>query len=257
MVARAKTGSGKTYAYLLPMLQKLFSEIGLKKSAPSAFILVPTRELCQQVVWTLVAVIFLYDLLVENLDWLSYIDGFVDFIRSILLRCLFLSSVEFNSKSCRWQLTCQCLTWWVLPAFVDVSCVCSSALLLLKDLSLLTLIYFLCIKFPSLLMKIIALYAECCIGRATWFAGLDSSMHLYMHIKRCSCKSSYSGFTFNVGSWWGVWLNIDLMLLSPFGLKFSLLHSNVEFGKNNFFSRNTSISYITILSCKSYRTSGI
>ncbi|KAH7689777.1 RNA helicase protein [Dioscorea alata] len=49
VVARAKTGSGKTYAYLLPMLQKLFSEIGLKKSAPSAFILVPTRELCQQV----------------------------------------------------------------------------------------------------------------------------------------------------------------------------------------------------------------
>ncbi|KAJ0967713.1 hypothetical protein J5N97_024630 [Dioscorea zingiberensis] len=49
VVARAKTGCGKTYAYLLPMLQKLFSEIGSKNSAPSAFILVPTRELCQQV----------------------------------------------------------------------------------------------------------------------------------------------------------------------------------------------------------------
>ncbi|XP_042447186.1 DEAD-box ATP-dependent RNA helicase 16-like [Zingiber officinale] len=49
IVARAKTGSGKTFAYLLPMLQKLFSEGKSTKHAPSAFILVPTRELCQQV----------------------------------------------------------------------------------------------------------------------------------------------------------------------------------------------------------------
>ncbi|XXG48879.1 hypothetical protein AAC387_Pa02g3206 [Persea americana] len=49
VVARAKTGSGKTYAYLLPLLQKLFAESGLRKSAPGAFVLVPTRELCQQV----------------------------------------------------------------------------------------------------------------------------------------------------------------------------------------------------------------
>ncbi|XP_074581377.1 DEAD-box ATP-dependent RNA helicase 16 [Curcuma longa] len=49
VVARAKTGSGKTFAYLLPMLQKLFSEGGSEKTAPSAFVLVPTRELCQQV----------------------------------------------------------------------------------------------------------------------------------------------------------------------------------------------------------------
>ncbi|VFQ75996.1 unnamed protein product [Cuscuta campestris] len=50
VIARAKTGSGKTFAYLLPMLQKLFSNLSSKKnSAPSAFILVPTRELCQQV----------------------------------------------------------------------------------------------------------------------------------------------------------------------------------------------------------------
>ncbi|KAM7520372.1 hypothetical protein LguiB_019334 [Lonicera macranthoides] len=48
VVARAKTGSGKTFAYLLPLLQKLFSD-SEKKLAPSAFILVPTRELCQQV----------------------------------------------------------------------------------------------------------------------------------------------------------------------------------------------------------------
>ncbi|KAJ7952714.1 DEAD-box ATP-dependent RNA helicase [Quillaja saponaria] len=50
VVARAKTGSGKTLAYLLPMLQKLFTNSApRKKVAPNAFILVPTRELCQQV----------------------------------------------------------------------------------------------------------------------------------------------------------------------------------------------------------------
>ncbi|GLJ31990.1 hypothetical protein SUGI_0644070 [Cryptomeria japonica] len=49
VVARAKTGSGKTFAYLLPLLQKLFSCSDKIKSGPSAFVLVPTRELCQQV----------------------------------------------------------------------------------------------------------------------------------------------------------------------------------------------------------------
>ncbi|KAL0343460.1 UNVERIFIED_CONTAM: DEAD-box ATP-dependent RNA helicase 16 [Sesamum angustifolium] len=50
VVARAKTGSGKTFAYLLPLLQKLFADSPSKKSsAPAAFTLVPTRELCQQV----------------------------------------------------------------------------------------------------------------------------------------------------------------------------------------------------------------
>ncbi|OIV94677.1 hypothetical protein TanjilG_25901 [Lupinus angustifolius] len=50
VVARAKTGSGKTFAYLLPLLQKLFTNnTDRKKLAPNAFILVPTRELCQQV----------------------------------------------------------------------------------------------------------------------------------------------------------------------------------------------------------------
>ncbi|KAA8546609.1 hypothetical protein F0562_002652 [Nyssa sinensis] len=50
VVARAKTGSGKTFAYLLPLLQKLFSNSSSKKRlAPNAFIFVPTRELCQQV----------------------------------------------------------------------------------------------------------------------------------------------------------------------------------------------------------------
>lgn len=50
VVARAKTGSGKTFAYLLPLLQKLFTNnVDRKKLAPNAFVLVPTRELCQQV----------------------------------------------------------------------------------------------------------------------------------------------------------------------------------------------------------------
>lgn len=50
MVARAKTGSGKTFAYLLPLLHKLFTQSSSTKNlAPTALILVPTRELCQQV----------------------------------------------------------------------------------------------------------------------------------------------------------------------------------------------------------------
>ncbi|CAA6663022.1 unnamed protein product [Spirodela intermedia] len=47
--ARAHTGSGKTFVYLLPMFHKLFAENGLKKSGPCVFILAPSRELCQQV----------------------------------------------------------------------------------------------------------------------------------------------------------------------------------------------------------------
>ncbi|XP_057784403.1 DEAD-box ATP-dependent RNA helicase 16 [Salvia miltiorrhiza] len=50
VVARAKTGSGKTLAYLLPLLQKLFADSPSKLNlAPAVIILVPTRELCQQV----------------------------------------------------------------------------------------------------------------------------------------------------------------------------------------------------------------
>ncbi|KAJ3672819.1 hypothetical protein LUZ60_006193 [Juncus effusus] len=52
VVARAKTGSGKTFAYLLPMLHsllKLCIENRASKPAPNCFVLVPTRELCQQV----------------------------------------------------------------------------------------------------------------------------------------------------------------------------------------------------------------
>ncbi|XVF61404.1 hypothetical protein PTKIN_Ptkin08bG0127000 [Pterospermum kingtungense] len=51
VVAQARTGTGKTFAYLLPLLQKLLpSDSGSKsRHAPGGFILVPSRELCQQV----------------------------------------------------------------------------------------------------------------------------------------------------------------------------------------------------------------
>ncbi|XP_021717980.1 DEAD-box ATP-dependent RNA helicase 16-like [Chenopodium quinoa] len=50
VVARAKTGSGKTFAYLLPLLQKLFSDSSPNnRLGPAALVLVPTRELCHQV----------------------------------------------------------------------------------------------------------------------------------------------------------------------------------------------------------------
>ncbi|XP_074308880.1 DEAD-box ATP-dependent RNA helicase 16 isoform X3 [Silene latifolia] len=50
VLARAKTGSGKTFAYLLPLLHKLFSgSISSNFMGPTAFVVVPTTELCQQV----------------------------------------------------------------------------------------------------------------------------------------------------------------------------------------------------------------
>eukprot|EP00250_Pteridium_aquilinum_P011749 c20282_g1_i1 orf=200-2047(-) len=49
IVARARTGSGKTLAYLLPLLQKCMSNQKAALPGPSALVLVPTRELCQQV----------------------------------------------------------------------------------------------------------------------------------------------------------------------------------------------------------------
>lgn len=46
LLARARTGSGKTNAYLLPAIQKILSN---PEPAIRALILVPTRELAQQV----------------------------------------------------------------------------------------------------------------------------------------------------------------------------------------------------------------
>ena len=52
LVALAQTGTGKTAAYGLPMLQKTMQELPLKegrKGSPSIVILSPTRELCLQI----------------------------------------------------------------------------------------------------------------------------------------------------------------------------------------------------------------
>lgn len=50
MVARARTGNGKTLAYLLPALHKILALPKEKQRAGwQALIFVPTRELCEQV----------------------------------------------------------------------------------------------------------------------------------------------------------------------------------------------------------------
>ncbi|XP_052196143.1 DEAD-box ATP-dependent RNA helicase 16 [Diospyros lotus] len=76
VVARAKTGSGKTYAYALPLLQKLFSDSGLSmKLAPTAIILVPTRELCQQVYAEVVSLIELCRVQLKVVQLTSTMSG--------------------------------------------------------------------------------------------------------------------------------------------------------------------------------------
>lgn len=47
--ASAKTGTGKTAAYILPTLHRLTEPSGMRGSGPRALILVPTRELAMQV----------------------------------------------------------------------------------------------------------------------------------------------------------------------------------------------------------------
>ena len=51
VLARAPTGSGKTYAYAIPLLQKVLhrQDAGTGGLGAGALVLVPTRELCQQV----------------------------------------------------------------------------------------------------------------------------------------------------------------------------------------------------------------
>ena len=51
LLGLAQTGTGKTAAYLLPLIQKIMAqkEAGEKRKAPSALILAPTRELAHQV----------------------------------------------------------------------------------------------------------------------------------------------------------------------------------------------------------------
>ncbi|WP_144209162.1 DEAD/DEAH box helicase [Shewanella donghaensis] len=49
LMASSKTGSGKTLAFLLPALQRVISTRALSKKDPRVLILLPTRELAQQV----------------------------------------------------------------------------------------------------------------------------------------------------------------------------------------------------------------
>ena len=51
LLGLAQTGTGKTAAYLLPLIQKIMAqkEAGEKRKAPAALILAPTRELAHQV----------------------------------------------------------------------------------------------------------------------------------------------------------------------------------------------------------------
>ncbi len=48
-VASAQTGSGKTLAYLLPILQQIIPEGSARHAYPKVFILLPTKELAQQI----------------------------------------------------------------------------------------------------------------------------------------------------------------------------------------------------------------
>ncbi|MCL1143431.1 DEAD/DEAH box helicase [Shewanella gaetbuli] len=49
LMASSKTGSGKTLAFLLPAMQRVISTKALSKKDPRVLILLPTRELAQQV----------------------------------------------------------------------------------------------------------------------------------------------------------------------------------------------------------------
>ena len=93
MVARAKTGSGKTFAYLLLFLQKLFTDSGSKnKLASSAFVLVPTWELSQQV-----------QLIISSLICNDFPYCFVSELKCIMY-CQVYTEVSSIIELCRVQL---------------------------------------------------------------------------------------------------------------------------------------------------------
>ena len=49
VLGRGRTGSGKTFAFLLPLVARLSGGTPAAASRPRALVLVPTRELAQQV----------------------------------------------------------------------------------------------------------------------------------------------------------------------------------------------------------------
>ena len=52
VLASAQTGTGKTAAFALPIIQKLFESDSSTTNAPSALVLAPTRELAEPVSYT-------------------------------------------------------------------------------------------------------------------------------------------------------------------------------------------------------------
>lgn len=69
LIASAQTGTGKTAAYLLPIIEKISSGV-LDKNRVNALILVPTRELAQQVDQLMAG--FAYYL---NITWIAIFGG--------------------------------------------------------------------------------------------------------------------------------------------------------------------------------------
>ena len=50
MLGRGRTGSGKTYAFAIPVLERLVAEGGARQPGrPRALVLAPTRELASQI----------------------------------------------------------------------------------------------------------------------------------------------------------------------------------------------------------------
>jgi superfamily II DNA/RNA helicase len=49
VIFRSATGTGKTFAYLLPLFQRLFGLSGAAANGPAMLILAPTHELCAQI----------------------------------------------------------------------------------------------------------------------------------------------------------------------------------------------------------------
>ena len=114
------TGSGNTFAYLLSLLQKLFTDSGSKnKLASSAFVLVPTRELSQQV-----------QLIISSLICNDFPYCFVSEVKCIMY-CQVYTEVSSLIEWCRVQLKVVQLTSSMTAS--DLVCFTLHLLLFLKN----------------------------------------------------------------------------------------------------------------------------
>ena len=87
VLVHARTGSGKTAAYCLPVLQKILQEKGLKssyKKGVRALVLVPTRELCGQVLAQLQALCYYCK---EDINALSFASESLETQKAWLREC--------------------------------------------------------------------------------------------------------------------------------------------------------------------------